>query len=515
MAVVEQVPAKGKTSTRKLRLKSPVDLKPIGEIPVQGRDEVDAVIARARAAQPAWAALSIRERARYLERALDLLLERQDQLLDVFVRESGKARMDALLIELWAGADSLSFFAKHAERWLADEEVRLHGFLRFLKKATLEYRPLGVVGVISPWNGPFILSLNPTVQAMIAGNTVVIKPSEVTPMSGKIVEDLFRDAGVPEGVVQVVLGDGETGAALVEGDTDKISFTGSVRTGRLVAEACARQLKPCTLELGGKDAMIVCADADIDTAAAGAVAGSLINTGQYCSGTERVYVVREVADAFIEAVVDRTRQLRQGHTGEFDVGAMFWQRQLEIIEAQVEDAVQKGAKALVGGKRNKKLGGLFYEPTVLVDVTHDMSIMTEETFGPIVAIMVVDDEEHALRMANDSQYGLGATIWSRNVSRARALARRIEAGSVCINDMSMTYGALEVPFGGRKDSGVGYVNGKQGLRGYTAPTPVIVDRYGGKYSAGRHYPYTEEGETQLRKLMNLIWGNKISRRLLS
>lgn len=523
MAIVEHVASSskssksgkpGKSGSRKLRLLSPIDLEPIGEIQVQSKAEVDAAIAKARAAQPAWAALSIKRRAMYMEKALKILLRRMDEYIDVFVRESGKARMDALMIEIWAAADSLGFFSKHAEEFLKPEKVKLHGFLRFLKTVTLEYRPLGVVGVISPWNGPFILSLNPAVQAMLAGNTVVIKPSEVTPMSGKLVEDLFREAGLPEGVCTVVLGDGETGGALVEGKTDKISFTGSVPTGRIVAQACAKLLKPCTLELGGKDGMIVCADADLDVAAAGAVAGSLFNTGQYCSGTERIYVVKSVADAFTAKVVERVQALRQNDRGEFDVGAIFWQKQLEIIENQVQQAVKKGAKVLVGGKRNKNLKGLYYEPTVMVNVNHGMDLMSKETFGPIIPIVVVKDEDEAIRMCNDSDYGLGATVWSQDNDKAYAIAQRIQSGSVCINDMCMTYGALEVPFGGIKDSGIGSVNGKSGLRAYTVAKPIIVDKFGGKYTVARHYPYSQKGEAQMKKLIKMLWGNKISRRVL-
>lgn len=518
MAIVEPIgtgakSGKGKSTKRKLRLLSPIDLQPIGEIPVQNRAEVDAAIAKARAAQPAWAALGIKRRARYMEKALSILLKRIDEYVDVFVRESGKARMDALMIEIWAAADSLSFYAKHSQEFLAPEKVKLHGFLRFMKSVTVERKPLGVIGVISPWNGPFILSLNPAVQAMMAGNTVVIKPSEVTPMSGKLVEDLFREAGLPDGVLQVVLGDGETGAALVKGATNKIAFTGSVPTGRLVAQACAKMLKPCTLELGGKDGMIVCADADLDVAAAGAVAGSLFNTGQYCSGTERIYVVESVADQFIAKVVEKTKALRQADHGEFDVGAIFWQKQLEIIEQQVAQAVKMGAKVLVGGKRNKNLKGLYFEPTVMVNVNHNMDLMTKETFGPIIPIVVVKDEAEAIKMCNDSEYGLGATVWSSDNKRAYKIAKQIQSGSVCVNDMCMTYGALEVPFGGIKDSGIGAVNGKEGLLSYTVAQPIIVDKFGGKYTAGRHYPYSAKSETQMKQLIKMLWGNPVSRKI--
>ena len=495
---------------RRLGLANPATLESIGEIEVRTEDDVRAAVERARRAQPDWAALPFEKRAHVLRRALAILLERRDEFIDVVLRETGKARSEAIQMEIYAACDSLHYYAKRAAKILEPRRQRLHGMLGILKQLHVVYRPLGVVGVISPWNGPFILSINPCVQALMAGNAVVLKPSEVTPYSGKLVGDLFAEAELPEGLLEVMLGDGETGAALTRAGVDKISFTGSVATGRKVAVACAEQLIPCTLELGGKDAMIVCGDANLDIAAGGAVAGAFMNTGQYCCGTERVYVVDPVADEFTRRVVERTGQLRQGASGEFDVGAIFWPRQLEIIEEHVADAIAKGAKLLCGGRRNPSLEGLFYEPTVLVDVRHDMRIMSEETFGPVLPIMRVDDEEAALRMANDSDYGLGANVWTRDRSKGLAMARRVESGSVCVNDMTMTYGVQEAPFGGVKHSGVGQVNGETGLKGYCHATPIIVDRFGGKQTADR-YPYTREKDEQIRKVMRLQWGTALGR----
>src|ERR1019366_187659 len=267
---------------------------------------------------------------------------------------------------------------------------------------------------ITPWNGPFILSLNPSVQALMAGNTVVLKPSEVTPFSGRLVGELFTEAGLPRDVLTIVEGDGETGAALVDAGVNKISFTGSVRTGRKVGEACGRNLIPCTLELGGKDPMIVCADADLERAVGGAVFGAFMNAGQFCCSTERVYVVESVADEFTRRVVEKTKALKLGKEGEFDIGPIIWPKQLETIERHVADALGKGARLLSGGRRATEVGNLFYEPTVLVDVTHDMAIMREETFGPILPIVRVKDEAEALRLANDTAYGLAANVWTKD-----------------------------------------------------------------------------------------------------
>ncbi|MCP5041042.1 MAG: aldehyde dehydrogenase family protein [bacterium] len=510
MAIVEPLPSTSSDEPRRLLLRSTVTSEPIGEIEVQSAEQVRAAVARARKAQPGWAALSVERRAGYLRRVLKILLERQEDVIETVMCETGKTRSEAIPMEVFAACDALSFHARRAPKLLAPEKKRLHGVMRFMKKATIHHVPLGVVGVITPWNGPFILALNPTAQALVAGNAVILKPSEVTPFSARLLAEMFEQAGLPEGVLQVVMGDGETGAALCEAGVDKIAFTGSVATGRKVAQACASQLIPCTLELGGKDPMIVCDDADIESAAAGALAGAYVNTGQYCCGTERVYVVDSVADAFIEEVVRRAAALRQGDDGESDVGAIFWPRQMEIIESHVADAVGKGACVRVGGRRNPNLDGLYYEPTVLTEVDHEMQIMRDETFGPILPIMRVKDEQEAIALANDTDYGLGATIWTNDDFKATRLAQRIESGSVCVNDMTVTYGCMEVPFGGRKSSGVGQVNGEGGVRGYCYALPVIVDRFKGKNSRS-FYPYSTKKDASAQKAARFLFGTALGR----
>ncbi len=511
MAIVTQIPNPD-GERRRLALANPATREPIGEIEVGHAADAVAAVERARKAQRDWAAQPISERARFMIRTLEVLLDRQDDVIETVLRETGKPRTEALQMEVYAVGDSLNYYAKNAARILRTEKRRLHGMLRLLKQLRIVYRPLGVVGVISPWNGPFVLAMNPSVQALMAGNAVILKPSEVTPFSGALAGELFDQAGLPDGLFQVLQGDGETGAALCRAGVDKISFTGSVATGRKVAVACAEQLIPCTLELGGKDAMIVCGDVQLDYAAAGAVAGAFMNTGHYCCGTERVYVVDSIADAFIENVVERVSRLRQGAAGEFDVGAIFWPRQLEIIEEHMEDARRKGARVLTGGRRHPELDGLFYEPTVLVDVDHGMRIMREETFGPILPIMRVQDEEEAIALANDSPYGLGGNVWTRDAGKGFRIAQRLQTGSVCVNDMTMTYGIQEAPFGGRKESGIGQVNGETGLRGYCHAESIIIDRLGGRMSASR-YPYSAEADAGMQKFMRLLWGSRFGRRI--
>jgi succinate-semialdehyde dehydrogenase/glutarate-semialdehyde dehydrogenase len=510
MAIYE--PIESADPRRRYRLRSPIDREPIGELECMTPSDVARALERARKAQPAWAATPIAERAAVLRRVIELLLERPERVTEMVIRETGKTETEAFGMEIFASCDSLNYYAKNAARFLRPEKRRVHGILGLTKQLRVVYKPLGVVGIIVPWNGPFVLAMNQTAQALVAGNAVLLKGSEVTPFSTALVGEFFSEAGLPDGVLEIVMGDGGTGADLVASGVDKVSFTGSVATGRKVAESCGRQLIPVTLELGGKDAMIVCADADIDRAAAGALIGSCMNTGQYCCGTERIYAVEDVYDALVEKVVAGAKALRQGGEGESDIGAIFWDRQLEIIDGHVRDAVAKGATVRVGGRRNPDLAGLYYEPTVLTDVTHDMEVMRKETFGPIVSIMRVHDEEEALQLANDSPYGLNGNVWTKDKAKGFRIAERMETGGVCINDMALTYGVPEAPFGGVKDSGVGQVNGPKGLRGYCHEHPMLVDRFGGKKVQGG-YPYSLEELEGMKKFAKLLFGTRLGRRL--
>jgi acyl-CoA reductase-like NAD-dependent aldehyde dehydrogenase len=481
----------------------------LGEIVVSSREDVTAAIARARDAQKEWARLSVAERARIVRGAIDLLVERREEVTKTIIGETGKTRVESLIMEVLPGCDYINFWCGRAVKELSDERRKLHGYLRPYKKLVMHYRPLGVVGIITPWNGPFALAINPTVQAILAGNAVILKPSEVAPYSGDWAIRLLREAGVPEGVVQTVHGDGETGAALVRGGVQKISFTGSVQTGKKIAAACAEQLIPYTLELGGKDAMIVCEDADLERAANGAVFNSILNSGHVCMGVERIYVVESVADEFEERVKSIVAELRYGQGDDVDVGAVFWDRQLPIIERHIEDAKAKGAEVVVGGEADTA-EGLFYKPTFVRKVDHTMELMREETFGPIVSVMRVADEEEAIRLANDSHYGLSGSVWTKDIARGIEIAKRLETGSVVINDASMAYGAPEAPFGGLKDSGVGQVNGLGGLRGYTHPQPILIDRWGAKKERV-WYPHTSKTIQEIDGMIRVIYGTSLKK----
>lgn len=505
MSIYQPIEKAGE-NRRVYQLTSPVTMEPIGELVCANTEDVKAAVAKARKAQTAWAEMSVEARAKVIQRAVQVILKRQDEIIDTVIKETGKAPADALSMEIFSVVDAMTYYAKHAKKFLATEKRKVPGIVGLTKKMKIVYKPLGVVGIIVPWNGPFVLAANPAVQALLAGNAVVLKGSEVTPYSSKLLEDIYREAGMPDGVVQVLMGDGQTGADLVEAGVDKISFTGSVNTGRKVAEACARQLIPVTLELGGKDAMIVCADANLDRAVDGALAGSCMNTGHYCCGTERIYVMESIYDEFVAKVVEKTKTLKQGaeHGGNEDVGAVFWDKQMTIIESHVEDARAKGAKIHVGGSRNTELKGLYYLPTVITDVTHDMTIMRDETFGPIICIQKVRDENEALRLANDSEFGLNGNVWTSDLDKGFNLARRIDTGGVSVNDMAMTYGVPTAPFGGRKHSGVGQVNSITGIRGYCFAQPILIDKGKGKLQSG--YPYTSDNVEGMKKFINFLWG---------
>lgn len=511
MAIVEYLDSAA-GGRRRFAVKSPVDFSPLGEFDCAGEADIALALARARAAQRQWAEVPVAERARAILKVRDRVLAAREEIVACVIRETGKPPVDALSMEIYATLDFMSYYARRAARTLAPRRVPLHGPMAFMKKLTLVPRPLGVVGIITPWNGPFVLSMNPTTQALLAGNAVLLKGSEVTPASTAMVGKVFRDAGFPEGLVQVITGDGQTGAALVESGVDKISFTGSIATGRKIGEACGRQLIPCTLELGGTDAMIVCDDADVEHAATGAVMGAFMNAGQVCIGTQRVLATPGIYEALVARVTEKCRALRQGHElgPEEDVGPVILDRQMPIIERHVQDALAKGARLLAGGQRRSDLRGLYYEPTVLADCTTDMLVMREEAFGPVLAMAKVADEEQALAVANDSACGLAGNVWSRDERKAFALACRMETGSVTLNDASVVYGLPEAPFGGVKASGVGRVNGVDGLLGYSRLLPVIGGRFGNGKPLGA-YPYTAKKLQGLQKAVDFFWGSTLGR----
>lgn len=440
--------------------------------------EVVTAVARARAAQTEWSAHSFKERGKFVLRARGIVLEEMEEIARLISRESGKPVSEAFSTEISPTLDLMQFFAHKAKKLLRPEKINIGQYGLLGRSSRIVFRPIGVVGIISPWNFPWAIPLGEVVMSLMAGNAVVLKPSELTPLVGVRIGEVFKRAGLPEGLLQVVTGDGKTGAALVDAGVDKIMFTGSVDTGKRVAESAARKLIPCVLELGGKDPMIVLEDANIEMAAKAAVWGGFANSGQACASVERCYVHENIAPTFIEHVVKEVRALHQNvgtHEGT-DIGAMSSERQLAIVEEHVNDAVARGAHALTGGHRLSGMGGTFFEPTVLTGVTQQMTVMREETFGPVLPVMTFKSDEEAVTLANDSVFGLTASVWTKNIERGRRMAEQIEAGTVTVNEVLYTHAIAQTPWGGVKQSGIGRTHGKLGLLELVIPQHIHVNR---------------------------------------
>jgi len=500
-----------KDSGESFEVTNPADGSVITSVPLDGAAEVGATVARVRANQPAWEALGFKGRARWLYMLRDWILDHQDEIADTMQRETGKVRGEAAGESVYL-MDLINFYGKKAGKYIGEERVSAHSPLMKVKKLRVQYRPYPVVGVISPWNFPLILSLGDAIPALMAGCAVVIKPSEITPLGlAEIVDAWKREIGAPD-VFDVVNGMGETGSALVD-EVDFVQFTGSDRTGRKVMARAAETLTPVSLELGGKDPMIVLSDANLDRAANAATWGGMFNSGQVCLSVERIYVEEPAYDEFVAKLTREVGALRQGADGrtpEKDVGAMTSPNQTAVVEAQVEDALGKGARALTGGKRVKGPGD-YFEPTVLVDVDHSMTVMREETFGPVVGVMKVRDSEEALRFANDTRYGLAASVFGER-ERAERVGRRVEAGAVNINDVIVNYVLMDVPMGGWKESGIGFRHGEYGIKKYCRPESVIVSRLGGKREP-TWYPYTKSRRGLISRIARAFNARDWRRRL--
>jgi acyl-CoA reductase-like NAD-dependent aldehyde dehydrogenase len=459
-------------------IENPATGATLREVPALSAEQVAELVAAARAAQPQWQALGFAGRGEVFTRARKWLMANQDRMLDTICSETGKTRDDAQ-VEVTVAAGSFQFWAKHAQKYLADERFRSFAPLAFGRKVVVRYEPVGVVGVIGPWNYPLVNAFCDCVPALMAGNACVLKPSEVTPLTALLVEEMLQACGMPADVFSVACGAGETGAALVDA-VDFLMFTGSTATGQKIMERAAKTLTPVSLELGGKDPMIVCADADVERAANAAAYYGLNNAGQVCISVERVYVEAPVYDEFIKRLTSNVAKLRQGPpgaAGEVEVGAITHPPQIEIIERHVQDAKEKGASVLTGGRRKQTASGRFYEPTVLVGVDHTMSCMTEETFGPTIPVMRVADTEEAIRMANDSPYGLQGSVFTKDVKKGEAIARRMQCGAVCLNDAQVNYMVFDAPMGGWKTSGVGSRHGAGGIRKYCRSQTILLSGF--------------------------------------
>jgi len=456
----------------RLICRNPLTGAEIADVPVMGSGELRGLVAAAREAQWEWSRRSMRERVRALRRLRRRVADRADEIAALVRSETGKVMGEALF-EAAGAADQLAYLASRVPKALRARRAGTSWVSH--RRARVSYEPYGVVGAITPWNFPFVIGMSTVAGAIAAGNAVILKPSEYTPLTGLRVGELVGEATGLADLVAVATGDGSTGAALIRAGVDKVAFVGSVATGKKVMAAAAASLTPVVLELGGKDAMIVCGDADIDRAARGAVWAAFYGCGEVCMSVERVYVVDSVYDQFVQAVVAEARRVRTSDEPEAMVGSMIAPFQVEKVERHIRDAESRGGRVRLGGRAISGHGH-FFQPTVVTDVNHDMELMREETFGPVLPVMRVADEEEAVRLANDSEFGLDASVWSRDHVKARRIAAQLDAGTVLINDHLINYLMPDLPFGGVRHSGFGRVHGAEGLREFTRPKSWVEDR---------------------------------------
>jgi succinate-semialdehyde dehydrogenase/glutarate-semialdehyde dehydrogenase len=472
------------------------------------------IVARARAAQVAWGRVPLRERCGLLRDLRDRIMSSRDAMANAVVAESGKPRVEAIFADIFVAVDTAAYFAKNAGALLSPERVPHHSTAAKAKSGKLTYEPLGVIGIISSWNYPLAIPLSQIIPAVAAGNAVVCKTSEFTPHCGALIEKLFAEAGFPKDLVTVVQGGGEVGQALIDADPDKILFTGSVATGRRVAEACAKRLIPTVLELGGKDAMLVVADADLDVAASAAVWGGYTNCGQVCLSVERLFVEQSVSDEFAARCVAKTKKLRLGPGNDptTDVGPMIRPQHVQRMVDLVEDAVSRGARLFCGGHPRVDLGSNFFEPTVIGNVDSTMKLFQEETFGPILAMQTVRNSEEAITRANDSPFALSASVWTRDAARGEAIAKRLRAGAVMVNDAISYFAIAEAPHGGCAASGWGRTHGKAGLLEMVQTKYIDIDRLPGREKPW-WYRYGAELEGAADAFLQFEYGRGIAARL--
>lgn len=474
----------------------------LGSAPVMGADEVMRVVREARQEAAGWSRLSLAQRAAHLRKIRGAIVDRAEDLARLTSAETGKPLPDAFL-EVFAWCVGLTYAAKQGPRALRARRVSSSPMV--LKKALITYEPYGVIGMIAPWNFPIAIPAQVIPFALLAGNTVVLKPSELTPLTGVLLAEVINSAGMR--LVHVVTGEGRTGEALVRSGVEKIEFTGSAATARRILAAAADTLTPVVLELGGKDPMIVAEGADVEKAAKTAVGTAFTNSGQFCMAIERVFATRGVYDRFVDAAVAAAREIKQGTGPDANVGSMTRPQQIDVIERRLAEATAKGARVLVGGRRSATLGENFFEPTVVVDVDPAMELMREETFGPVLPIMRVDSVDEAVRLANDSDYGLNASVFAPSMAEARAIARRLVTGGVNLNDAVIGTAIPALPFGGEKSSGFGRLQGEEGFREFSRTKTISENRFGKTSVAAAMFTGKRPKPGTLLKAMRVMYGS--------
>jgi succinate-semialdehyde dehydrogenase/glutarate-semialdehyde dehydrogenase len=487
---------------------NPADKSVLGRVPSLNQAQVEESILRARKTYESWQLTSLKERARLMSKLKALIASSADELALLISQEVGKPLPEAYMSELNGVLDTISWLCENAERLLGDQSITLHNPLLATKQSIIAFEPLGVVGIISPWNYPFSIPMMTACMAIMVGNTVVLKPSEKSLLTGIKIGELFLRAGFPAGCLEIVTGDRETGAYLSKGKLAKLIFTGSVAAGRAVQKNASEHLVPVTLELGGKDAAIVLPDAQVEWTARGLTWGAFTNGGQACASVERVYIIRgKRTQVQIDAIVNHTKKLKLAPASDphCDVGPLIDQSQLDKVKEQVADALAKGAKLLTGGNERPELGGYFFEPTVLIDVNHSMKVMTEETFGPLLPIMIVNSEDEAVELTNDNAYGLAATVWASKLSNAECVARDLEVGTVLINDCLFSHACPQLPWGGIKQSGFGKTHSIFGLQDLCNIKHISIDSPSGSHRAW-WYPYSKSKIRMAQGAIQLMHG---------
>lgn len=480
----------------------------IGTVETVEPDAVQGVVDDVAEVQPFWGGLSLDDRGRYIKQAGEVLASELDDIARLLATEQGKPITECYTMEVVPSLDALGWIAEAGPEILDDEQIKMGSTLFLSKRAKFSFEPLGVLGIISPWNYPWSIPFGEVAMALMAGSGVVLKPAPQTPLLGERIREVLERAGLPEGLVRVIHGDGEVGRALVESSVRKVFFTGSVEVGRSVGESCARQMKGSVLELGGKDPAIVCADADLENAISGITWAAFANAGQTCAGIERVYVLEEVADAFLQGLVREAGRLRLGdpQSWETEVGPMISPEHFEQVNELVDDALAAGAERPLGGpQRIDGAPGNYIAPTILTQVSHKMRIMREEIFGPVMPVMVVASEEEAIELANDSEFGLGASIWTRDRGKGERMARRIESGMAWINDHAYSHAAIQCPWGGVKNSGLGRAHSKFGF--YECVDVKLLSWEPGRTRDFWWHPYDETLGEAIRSTAALLYGS--------
>lgn len=482
---------------------NPNTLETLYEIQETDLSSIEKVYATAKKIQQKIADLSIEQRIEEILKLNDYVIANQEKIIDRIVAETGKARFDALVSEVFEVCDVIDHFKKQAPKILADKKMHTPIVLMG-KKSKVTFQPLGTILVVTPWNYPFFQGMVPSILAFLAGNSVIVKPSEFTPLKG-LWEEIISQSGFMKDAFQFVYGGRETGKLLIDAKPDKIHFTGSVATGKKIMEQASQQLIPVELELGGKDPAIVFEDVNLERTVNGIMWAAFTNSGQSCTSIERLYVHENIYDSFVNLLVEKTKKLRLPSAqtdykkpDAYDLGGITSTSQLNIIEKHIQDAVQKGAKVVWGGKREGN--GRLFPPTILTDVNASMFIVTEETFGPVLPVMKFKTEEEVIKLANDSVYGLSASVWSKDIKRAERIAKKLVTGNVSINSHMLTEGNPALPFGGIKDSGIGRSKGEWGLLGFTNVKSIIIDQQSSRIES-HWYPYTQTKYELLSKLM--------------